>query len=76
MSNFWDMGNNQNNFNKNNGFNLQEFIKFARQMKGQDPNLMLQDMVNKGQVTQQQLDNAKNQANGILQMIQTLGIKI
>lgn len=81
MSNFWDMGNtnqiniNKNNVNKNN-FNLQEFIKFSKQMKGKDPNVMLQEMVNNGQVTQQQIENAKTQANEILQMIQMLGIKI
>lgn len=74
MSNFWDGIQNQNN--NTNNFNLKEFIKFAQQMKGQDPNLVLQEMIDKGQITQQQLDNAKKQANGILQMIQTLGIKI
>lgn len=75
MANFWDnISNNHNVYNKNN-FNLKDFIKFAQEMKGQDPNLLLQDMINKGQITQEQLDNAKAQANGILQMIQNLGIK-
>lgn len=72
MPNFWD---NKTNVNTNkNGFNIQEFMKFANQMKGKDPNQMLQQMMNNGQITQQQLENAQCQANDIYKTLQTIGI--
>lgn len=75
MPNFW---NNLNlNTNKNNkGFSIQDFLKFANESKGKDPNQMLQQMINSGQVTQEQLENAKGQAQGIYQMLKSIGIKI
>lgn len=41
---------------------MQQFQSFMQQMKGKDPNAMLQDLVSSGQVSQQQLDQAQKQA--------------
>lgn len=75
QNNFWDnLSNTKTKQHNNNNFNLQEFLKFAKQMNGQDPNQMLSQMLSSGQITQEQLVNAKEQANGILQMLQSIGI--
>lgn len=71
MPNFWD----SINTNKtNNGFNMQQFMKFYNENKGNDMNQVLNNMVQSGQVTQEQLNNATNQAQGILQMLRNLGM--
>lgn len=59
---------------QNNGFNIQEFMKFAQQMKGKDPNQMLQQMLNNGQITQEQLNKATNQSQEICQMLKLTGV--
>ena len=41
---------------------IQQFQSFMQQMKGKDPNAMLQELVSSGQVSQQQLDQAQKQA--------------
>lgn len=79
MSNFWDNIGAQQNVNnnltqQNNGFNLQQFLKFYQDSKGQDPNQMLQNLLNSGNYSKEQIENAKNQAGGILQMLQSIGI--
>ena len=48
-------GNNQSNM-------LQQFQQFMNQMRGKDPDAMIQDLVSSGQVSQQQLDQAQRQA--------------
>ena len=74
MSNFWDgIGGAKP---QGNNFNIQGFLQFAKEMKGKDPNVMLQQMIQNGQVTQDQVNNAKQQAQGIEQMLKTLGIKL
>ena len=41
---------------------MQQFQKFMNQMRGKDPNAMIQDLVSSGRVSQQQLDQAQKQA--------------
>ena len=41
---------------------MQQFQSFMQQMKGKDPNAMLQELVSSGQVSQQQLDQAQKQS--------------
>ena len=54
----------------------QGFLKFAQEMKGKDPNVVLQQMIQSGQVTQDQVNNVKQQAQGIEQMLKALGIRL
>ena len=39
-----------------------QFNQFMQQVKGQDPNALIQKLVSSGRVSQQQLDMAQNQA--------------
>lgn len=48
-------GNSQSNM-------MQQFQQFMNQMKGKDPNAMIQEMVSSGRISQQQLDAAQKQA--------------
>lgn len=41
---------------------MQQFQKFMDQMRGKDPNAMIQELVSSGRVSQQQLDRAQKQA--------------
>ena len=41
---------------------MQQFQQFINQMRGKDPNAMIQDLVSSGRVSQQQLDAAQKQA--------------
>lgn len=41
---------------------MQQFQQFMQQMKGKDPNAMIQEMVSSGHISQQQLDAAQKQA--------------
>ena len=41
---------------------MQQFKQFMQQMKGKDPNAMIQELVSSGRVSQQQLDQAQKQA--------------
>lgn len=40
----------------------QQFIRFMNQMKGKDPNAMIQEMVSSGRITQEQLNAAQQKA--------------
>lgn len=40
----------------------QQFQQFMNQMRGKDPNTMIQELVSSGRVSQQQLDAAQKQA--------------
>ena len=51
---------------------MQQFQSFMQQMKGKDPNAMLQDLVSSGQVSQQQLDQAQRQAQQIANAFQSI----
>ena len=41
---------------------MQQFQSFMQQMRGKDPNTMIQELVSSGRVSQQQLDAAQKQA--------------
>ena len=41
---------------------MQQFQSFIQQMRGKDPNAMIQELVSSGRVSQQQLDAAQKQA--------------
>lgn len=41
---------------------MQQFQQFMSQMRGKDPDAMIQDLVSSGRVSQQQLDQAQKQA--------------
>lgn len=47
---------------------MQQFQQFMNQMKGQDPNKILNDLVSSGRVSQQQLDAAQKQAQQMKSM--------
>lgn len=47
---------------------MQQFQQFMNQMKGQDPNKILNDLVSSGKVSQQQLDAAQKQAQQMKSM--------
>ena len=40
-----------------------QFNQFMQQMRGQDPNKLIQQLVSSGKVSQQQLDAAQKQGN-------------
>lgn len=44
---------------------MQQFQSFMQQMRGKDPNAMIQELVSSGRVSQQQLDTAQKQAQQI-----------
>lgn len=48
-------GNSQSNM-------MQQFQQFMHQMKGKDPNAMINELVSSGKLTQSQLDAAQKQA--------------
>ena len=58
-------GNNQPNM-------LQQFQQFMNQMRGKDPNAIIQEMISSGKVSQQQLDAAQRQAQHMQQMFEPL----
>lgn len=41
---------------------MHQFQQFMNQMRGRDPNAMIQELVSSGRVSQQQLDHAQKQA--------------
>ena len=41
---------------------MHQFQQFMKQMRGRDPNAMIQELVSSGRVSQQQLDHAQKQA--------------
>ena len=41
---------------------IQQFQQFMNQMRGKNPNAMIQELVSSGRVSQQQLDQAQKQA--------------
>lgn len=49
---------------------MQQFQAFMDQMKGKDPNSMIQELVSSGQVSQQQLDAAQKQAQQMAGMFE------
>ena len=51
---------------------MQQFQSFMQQMRGKDPNAMIQELVSSGRVSQQQLDQAQKQAQQIANTFQSM----
>ena len=51
---------------------IQQFQQFMNQMRGKDPNAMIQELVSSGRVSQQQLDQAQRQAQQMAAMFEPL----
>lgn len=51
---------------------MQQFQQFMQQMKGKDPNAMIQELVSSGRVSQQQLDQAQKQAQQMQGMFESM----
>ena len=51
---------------------MQQFRQFMEQMKGQDPNQIIQQMVSSGKVSQAQLDEAQRQARQMQGMFDSM----
>lgn len=51
---------------------MQQFQQFMNQMRGKDPNAMIQELVSSGRVSQQQLDQAQKQAQQIANTFQSI----
>lgn len=49
---------------------MQQFQNFMQQMKGKDPNSMIQEMISSGRISQQQLDQAQKQAQQMAGMFE------
>ncbi len=51
---------------------LQQFPQFVEQMRGKDPNQMLNDLMTSGRVSQSQLNEAQRLANQYGGMLQSM----
>lgn len=51
---------------------MQQFRRFMEQMKGQDPNQIIQQMVSSGKLSQAQLDQAQRQAQQMQGMFDSM----
>ena len=51
---------------------IQQFQQFMNQMRGKDPNAMIQELVSSGRVSQAQLDQAQQRAQQMQQMFEPL----
>ena len=51
---------------------MQQFRQFMEQMKGQDPNQIIQQMVSSGNLSQAQLDQAQRQAQQMQGMFDSM----
>lgn len=51
---------------------MQQFQQFMSQMRGKDPNAMIQEMVSSGRITQVQLDQAQKQAREMSGMFESM----
>lgn len=51
---------------------LQQFQQFMQQMQGQDPQKMINDMVSSGRISQDQLNQAQQQAQQIQGILEPL----
>lgn len=49
---------------------MQQFQQFMQQMQGRDPNVMIQEMVNSGRISQEQLNQAQKQAQQMAGMFE------
>lgn len=51
---------------------MQQFQQFMSQMRGKDPNAMIQEMVSSGRISQAQLDQAQKQAREMSGMFESM----
>lgn len=51
---------------------IQQFTQFMNQMKGKDPNQIINEMVSSGKLSQAQLDQVQKQAQQMQQMFEPL----
>ena len=51
---------------------MQQFQNFMQQMKGKDPNAMIQEMVSSGRISQAQLDQVQKQAQQMQDKMQKM----
>ena len=51
---------------------IQQFQQFMNQMRGKDPNAMIQELLSSGRVSQQQLDQAQQQAQQMQGMFEEM----
>lgn len=51
---------------------MQQFQNFMQQMKGKDPNAMIQEMVSSGRISQAQLDQVQKQAQQMQGMFNSM----
>ena len=51
---------------------MQQFQTFMNQMRGKDPNQIINEMVSSGRVSQEQLDQAQRQAQQIANTFQSI----
>lgn len=50
--------------------NIMQFPQFMQQMKGKDPNSIIQQMLQSGQISQQQLNQAQQMAQQVAPMLE------
>ena len=51
---------------------IQQFTQFMNQMKGKDPNAMINELVSSGRISQAQLDQAQKQAQQMQGMFDSI----
>ena len=66
-----------NQMNQGGGFNPNQFMQSLNELKskGGDPNQMIQQMLNSGKITQNQLNAAVNRAQQIMKMFAKIARK-
>ena len=50
----------------------QRFQQFRSEMKGKDPNMLIQEMMQSGKITQEQYNQARQQAQQIVNTFQSM----
>lgn len=65
-----------NQLGPQNGFNANQFMQELNKLKNQggDPNQMIQELLNSGRITQDQLNSAMSRAQQIMRML-PLGVR-
>ena len=53
---------------------MQQFQQFMNQMKGKDPNAVIQDMMQSGKITQDQYNQARQQAQQMQGMFEGMRV--
>ena len=53
---------------QNGGFNMQNFMQFVNQHQGQNPQQIVQSMLQSGQLSQEQFNSLSQKASSMMQM--------